>query len=62
MSFSGVLSGIVISTLGFSTLIATSELGAPFISIPFGLLLVCIGLYMIINTNKEDKIEEIRKK
>ncbi len=62
MSFSGVLSGIVIAILGFSTLITYSDLGAPFISIPLGLILVCVGLYMIINTNKEDKIEEIRKK
>lgn len=62
MSFSGILSGIIISIIGFSTLISYSKFGAPFISIPIGLFLVCVGLYMIINTNKEDKIEEIQKK
>ncbi len=61
MSISGILSGIVIISSGIFMISLGEMDDAPGAGL-IGFALIILGIYMIINTKKEDKIEGIRKK
>jgi len=63
MSLSGVISGIALCIIGFFIIASGFFKDSPmFIFILIGILFIGTGIYMIVNTSKEDRIEEIRKK
>lgn len=61
MSFSGILSGIVIFVIGILMIKFAMVDDAPGLVI-IGMVFISTGLYMVINTRKEDKIEGVKHK
>ena len=65
MKNSGLISGIVITIIGLILIIGgirISETIGIIIMIVYGIILLIIGVYMLINYKKEDEIEKINEK
>jgi hypothetical protein len=62
INISGVISGLLITTVGIVMMTLTIIISETprIILIPYSIILISIGFYMIINNKKEDEIERIR--
>ena len=59
MNFSSIFTGILLVILGILILSFINPINL--VSLAIGVSLSALGLYMILNSNKEDKIEQIKK-
>ena len=63
MSKSGVITGAILIALGVGLIIGgffTGNLTGNLVMLGYGLIALGIGIYMLINSKKEDEIEQIK--
>ena len=60
MNLSSILSGLLLFIFGVSLLVFIKPLNI--VSLIIGMFLIALGLYMILNSSMEDKIEQIKVK
>ena len=59
MNLSSIITGILIFIIGALLLIFIKPFN--YVTLIAGIVLFALGLYMILNSDKEDKIEQIKK-
>jgi len=60
---SGLITGIILTLIGLILIIISVVTEMPFFVMGiYGILITVIGIYMIMNYEKEDEIEQIKKK
>lgn len=60
----GLISGIVLIIIGLVVTVMTlmsRELGTLIVTFFYGIIPFCIGLYMLVNLDKEDEIERVKR-